>query len=61
MYDVGDYCVKTSNGITESFSSTCGVKQGSNLSLNLIYSYQNDLHDLLDDECTHVDLAGVKN
>ncbi len=54
------YCVKTNNGITESFSSTCGVKQGCNLSPTLANVYQNDLHDLFDNECTPVELAGLK-
>ncbi len=60
MYNLCDYCVKTNAGVTKSFASTCGVKQGCNLSPTLANIYQNDLHDLFDDKCTPVKLAGLE-
>ena len=40
------YSVKTQFGITKSFTSTAGVKQGCNLSSMLSNIYQNDLHEI---------------
>ena len=53
------FCVKTENGITKSFLSTTGVKQGCNLSPLLSNLYQNDLHDIFDDTCDPVKLENM--
>ena len=43
MYENVDYSVKTDSGITNSFKSSVGVKQGCNLSPTLFNIYLNDL------------------
>ena len=59
MYQNAQFCVKTENGITKSFLSTTGVKQGCNLSPLLSNLYQNDLHDIFDDTCDPVRLVNM--
>ncbi len=60
MYNSCFYHVKCDTGITEEILSTSGMKQGCNLSPALSNLYQNDLHDIFDDTCDHVDLEGHK-
>ena len=59
MYQNAQFCIKTENGITKSFLSTTGVKQGCNLSSLLSNLYQNDLHDIFDDTCDPVRLVNM--
>ena len=59
MYQNAQFCVKTENGVTKSFLSTTGVKQGCNLSPLLSNLYQNDLHDIFDDTCDPVRLVNM--
>jgi hypothetical protein len=55
-YTDSTYSVRTTEGITNSFSSTTGVKQGCNLSPTLSNLYQNDIHDIFDESCDPVNL-----
>lgn len=57
-YINSQYCVKTSQGNTPYFTSSNGVKQGCNLSPTLSNIYQNDLHDIFDNDCDPVNLDG---
>ncbi len=50
--------IKLSGGITESFESTTGVKQGCSLSPNLSNLFQNNLHDIFQHDCEPVVLDG---
>ena len=59
MYNECQYCIKTSSGISEPFSSTSGVKQGCYLSPTLANIYQNDLHEIFDEPCAPVNLADM--
>ena len=59
MYQNAQFCVKTENGVTKSFLSTTGVKQGCNLSPLLSNLYQNDLRDIFDDTCDPVRLVNM--
>ncbi len=45
MYNDTKFCVKTRNGVTDSFISDSGVLQGCNLSPTLSNIFQNDLHE----------------
>ena len=47
MYDNIEYCVKTSHGLSDYFRSSCGVRQGCNLSPLLFNLFVNDLPDRL--------------
>ena len=58
-YDRNRYAIKSEHGITESFVSTTGVKQGCNLSPTLSNLFQNDLHEIFDDKCDPVDLGDI--
>ena len=53
------YRIKTKFGITVSFMSTSGVKQGCNLSPTLSNIYQNDIHDIFSTGCDPVELDGI--
>ena len=59
-YDNNRYSVKCRSGLTKSFVSTSGVKQGCNLSPTLSNVFQNDLHDCFDITCDPVLLEGVE-
>ena len=59
MYLNTQFCIKTDKGLTKSFSSTTGVKQGCNLGLLLSKIYQNDLHDIFYDTCFPVKLGNI--
>jgi len=56
MYSKVDYCVKISNGVTDTFSSSVGVKQGCVLSPTLFNIYLSDLPDIFDESCDPVTL-----
>ena len=47
MYSNVRYCVKTPNGLSPYFQSSCGVRQGCNLSPLLFNLYLNDLPNIL--------------
>ena len=53
MYDTCEYCVKTPTGLSQTFPSSTGVKQGPTLA-NI---FQNDMHKIFDSECNPVTLA----
>ncbi len=50
--------IKLAGGITHSFESTTGVKQGCSMSPNLSNLFQNDLHDIFQTDCNPVELSG---
>ena len=58
-YNNCQYKVKTSFGLTEGFSSNAGVKQGCVLSPTLSNLFQNDLHDIFDEQCCPVNLGNI--
>ncbi len=58
-YKGGKYCIKTNFGVTESFISTSGVKQGCTLSPTFSNIYQNDIHEMFDNNCDLMDLDGI--
>ena len=60
MYNNVRACVKTSNGLTDFFSSTSGVKQGCHLSPSLFNIFVNDITDIFDLCCKPVSLGGSK-
>jgi hypothetical protein len=60
MYDTCEYCVKTSDGLSKTFRSDSGVKQGCNLSPTLANLFQNDLHDIFKNDCDPVSLDGLE-
>ncbi len=53
------YSVKTMCGITNSFISSTGVKQGCTRSPTLSNIYQNDIHEIFDSTCDPVELGGM--
>ena len=57
MYSQCEYCVKTEEGLSDSFISDNGLKQGCNLSPVLANLYQNDLHDIFYESCDPVTLS----
>jgi hypothetical protein len=59
MYSNVEYCVKVPGGLTKSFDSQSGVKQGCNLSPTLSNIFQNDLHDIFGSECDPVSLDNL--
>jgi exonuclease III len=59
MYNKLEYCVQVPGGLTESFDSYSGVKQGCNLSPTLSNIFQNDLHDIFDGICDPVSLDNL--
>ena len=59
MYSNCRYAIKRQNTLTTSFHSTCGVKQGCNLSPTLSNLYQNDLHNIFDNSCKPVHLGDI--
>jgi hypothetical protein len=59
-YTDSSYSIKLDSGITESFLSTTGVKQGCTLSPTLSNIFQNDIHDIFDEECDPVILGNTK-
>lgn len=56
MYNSCEYAVKTCNGITNSFESGVGVKQGCGMSPILSNIYQNDLYKIFDHSCSPISL-----
>ena len=48
------------NQLTETFRSTCGIKQGCNLSPTMSNLYQSDLHEIFDNNCKHVKLGNTE-
>ena len=60
MYNNVRACVKTSNGLTDFFSSTSGVKHGCNLSPNLFNIFVNDITNISNLSCEPVSLGGSK-
>ena len=60
MYNDNCYQVKTTQGLTDSFLSNNGLKQGCNLSPSLANIYQNDLHEIFDTTCHPVSLNDLE-
>jgi hypothetical protein len=60
MYSACEYCVKTTGGLSKTFPSDSGVKQGCNLSPTLANIFQNDLHDIFRNDCDPVNLDGLE-
>lgn len=58
-YDGCTYKVKTRFGLTKGFVSNNGVKQGCVLSPTLSNLFQNDLHDIFNDNCYPVQLGSI--
>ena len=56
MYQKVKYCIKTKHGLTESFLSNIGVKQGCVLSPILFNLFLSDLPDIFDATCDPVSL-----
>ena len=54
MYNSCEYAVKTCRGITSTFSSEVGVKQGCGMSPLLSNIFQNDLYQIFDDTCSPI-------
>ncbi len=59
LYEKCEYCVKSDSGLTQAFQSSCGVKQGRNLSPTLANIFQNDLH-IFHGTCFPVELHNTK-
>ncbi len=57
-YENCHFKIKLAGGITHSFESTTGVKQGCSLSPNLSNLFQNDLHNIFQAGCSPVELDG---
>ncbi len=55
-----EFCVKTGDGISRTFSSTTGVKQGCNLNPTVSNVFQNDLYQIFDENCQPLDLQGIR-
>jgi len=60
MYSKVKVCVKSSNKLSNFFSSSIGVHQGDVLSPNLFKIFINDLEDHLKDSCRPVNLGSTK-
>ncbi len=58
-YEKSLYAIKSNTGISPYFEANNGVKQGCNLSPTLSNIYQNDIHDIFDEDCCPVNLDGV--
>ncbi len=58
-YTGSSYRIKTQDGITESFRSNSGVKQGCTLSPTLSNIFQNNLHDIFNESCDPVKLGDI--
>ena len=60
MYKDTNYHIKCQNGLTHSFKSSRGVKQGCSLSPILSNIFQNDLHNIFKDDCDPIKI-GISN
>ena len=58
MYKNVSFSVKLQDGMTDTFQTSIGVKQGCILSPSMFSLYMNDLVDYFDVECDPVDLNG---
>ena len=59
MYSSCQYHVKTPHGVTPAFPSDSGVRQGCNLSPTLANIFQNDIHDIFQNDCDPVRLGDI--
>ena len=60
MYDDYVYAVKANNTISDLFTSSIGLKQGCPLSPVISNIFQNDLHEILKDNCNPVNIGTKK-
>ena len=59
MYSKTSYCIKIGDKISPTFSATNGLKQGCCLSPLLSNIFQNDLHDIFDEQCDPISIGSA--